>query len=137
MVCDVTLVHNGIIENFKPLRDELIAEGRVFASQTDTEVVGHLVEREIERGAEPREAVATVLPRLQGAFALAIMFRGYPDMLIGERMGAPLVVGNGDDGHYLGFYALSLAPLTQKIAYEVNCTGSEWSVGIKVGKGGG
>src|SRR3546814_18338 len=117
IVGDVTLVHNGIIENFKPLRDELIAEGRVFASQTDTEVVGHLVAREIERGAEPREAVATVLPRLQGAFALAIMFRGYPDMLIGARLGAPLVVGYGADENYLGSDALSLAPLTQQIAY--------------------
>src|SRR3546814_1217294 len=117
IVGDVTLVHNGIIENFKPLRDELIAEGRVFASQTDTEVVGHLVAREIERGAEPREAVATVLPRLQGAFALATMFRGYPDMLIGARLGAPLVVGYGADENYLGSDALALAPLTQKIAY--------------------
>src|SRR3546814_4444058 len=90
---------------------------RVFASQTDTEVVGHLVAREIERGAEPREAVATVLPRLQGAFALAIMFRGYPDMLIGARLGAPLVVGYGADENYLGSDALALAPLTQKIAY--------------------
>src|SRR3546814_14931144 len=90
---------------------------RVFASQTDTEVVGHLVAREIERGAEPREAVATVLPRLQGAFALAIMFRGYPDMLIGARLGAPPVVGYGAAENYLGSEALELAPLTQKIAY--------------------
>src|SRR3954465_10248626 len=67
----VALVHNGIIENFKPLRDELIAEGREFSSETDTEVVGHLVAREIERGASPEQAVASVLPRLQGAFAIA------------------------------------------------------------------
>src|SRR5829696_5238046 len=67
----VALVHNGITENFKPLRDELIAEGRTFPSETDTEVVGHLVAREIERGASPQEAVASVLPRLHGAFAIA------------------------------------------------------------------
>ncbi|WOK37314.1 glutamine--fructose-6-phosphate transaminase (isomerizing) [Sphingomonas sp. C3-2] len=117
VVGDVTLVHNGIIENFKPLRDELIAEGRHFASQTDTEVVGHLVAREIERGATPEQAVAAVLPRLHGAFALAIMFREYPDLLIGARLGAPLVVGYGEGENYLGSDALALAPLTQKIAY--------------------
>ncbi|HKR18290.1 glutamine--fructose-6-phosphate transaminase (isomerizing) [Rhizorhapis sp.] len=117
VVGDVSLVHNGIIENFKPLRDELLAEGRTFASQTDTEVVGHLLAREIERGADPRQAVATVLPRLHGAFALAIMFRQHPDLLIGARLGAPLVVGYGDGENYLGSDALALAPLTQKIAY--------------------
>jgi glutamine---fructose-6-phosphate transaminase (isomerizing) len=117
IVGDVTLVHNGIIENFKSLRDELIAEGRTFASQTDTEVVGHLIAREVERGAEPRQAVATVLPRLHGAFALAIMFRAHPDMLIGARLGAPLVVGYGEGENFLGSDALALAPLTQKIAY--------------------
>ena len=117
VVGDVSLVHNGIIENFKPLRDELLAEGRIFASQTDTEVVGHLLAREIERGADPRQTVATVLPRLHGAFALAIMFRQHPDLLIGARLGAPLVVGYGDGENYLGSDALALAPLTQKIAY--------------------
>jgi glucosamine--fructose-6-phosphate aminotransferase (isomerizing) len=117
IVGDVALVHNGIIENFKSLRDELIAEGRTFLSQTDTEVVGHLIAREVERGAEPRQAVATVLPRLQGAFALAIMFRAHPDMLIGARLGAPLVVGYGEGENFLGSDALALAPLTQKIAY--------------------
>src|SRR5688500_6488173 len=71
----VALVHNGIIENFKPLRDELIAEGRTFSSETDSEVVAHLVAREVERGSSPAEAVATVLPRLHGAFAIAILDR--------------------------------------------------------------
>src|SRR5919107_3529379 len=75
IVGPVALVHNGIIENFKPLRDELIAEGRKFESETDTEVVGHLVAREVERGASPEAAVAAVLPRLIGAFAIAILFR--------------------------------------------------------------
>jgi glucosamine--fructose-6-phosphate aminotransferase (isomerizing) len=116
-VGDVVLVHNGIIENFKPLRDELLAEGRTFRSQTDTEVVGHLVAREIERGAGPEEAVKAVLPRLHGAFALAIMFRSEPDLIIGARLGAPLVVGYGEGENYLGSDALALAPLTQRIAY--------------------
>jgi len=113
----VALVHNGIIENFKELRDELIADGRVFESQTDTEVVVHLVSREIEQGATPEAAVEAVLPRLRGAFALAIAFRDYPDMLIGARLGSPLVVGYGDGETYLGSDALALAPLTQQISY--------------------
>jgi glucosamine--fructose-6-phosphate aminotransferase (isomerizing) len=117
VVGDVVLVHNGIIENFKPLRDALMAEGRSFKSQTDTEVVGHLVAREVERGAGPEEAVKAVLPQLHGAFALAIMFKSEPDLIIGARLGAPLVVGYGDGENYLGSDALALAPLTQRIAY--------------------
>ena len=117
IVGPVTIVHNGIIENFKPLRDELIADGRVFRSQTDTEVVAHLVAREVERGSAPRVAVAAVLPRLQGAFAIAFMFESEPDLLIGARLGAPLTVGYGEGENYLGSDALALAPLTQKIAY--------------------
>ena len=117
VVGPVALVHNGIIENFKPLRDELIAEGRKFESETDTEVVGHLVAREIERGASPREAVATVLPRLTGAFAIAFLFRDDPDTIIGARRGAPLTVGYGDGENYLGSDALAVAPWTQRIAY--------------------
>ncbi|NJC34040.1 glucosamine--fructose-6-phosphate aminotransferase (isomerizing) [Sphingomonas jejuensis] len=117
IVGGVSLVHNGIIENFRPLREELIAEGRVFTSQTDTEVVGHLLAREVERGASPEAAVAAVLPQLRGAFALAILFADHPDMLIGARLGAPLVLGHGDGESYLGSDAIALAPLTQRIAY--------------------
>ena len=117
IVGDVSIVHNGIIENFRPLRDELIADGRVFLSETDTEVVAHLVARELERGADPRAAVAAVLPRLHGAFALAVLFRNQPDLLIGARLGAPLTVGYGDGENYLGSDAHALAPLTQRIAY--------------------
>ncbi|MBB4633005.1 glutamine--fructose-6-phosphate transaminase (isomerizing) [Sphingosinicella soli] len=117
IVGDVTLVHNGIIENFKELRDELSAEGRTFASQTDTEVVAHLVARELERGKSPIESVKAVLPRLHGAFALAMMFKGHDNMLVGARLGAPLVVGIGEGENYLGSDALALAPMTQKIAY--------------------
>src|SRR5215203_5212474 len=93
IVGPVALVHNGIIENFKPLRDELIGEGRTFLSETDSEVVAHLVDREIEAGASPEDAVAAVLPRLHGAFAIAFLFQGDPDLIIGARMGAPLTVG--------------------------------------------
>jgi len=114
---EVALVHNGIIENFKPLREELTARGRRFDSETDTEVVAHLVSELVEQGASPQEAVRKVLPRLHGAFALAILFRSHPEMLIGARLGSPLVVGYGDGETYLGSDALALAPLTQRIAY--------------------
>ncbi len=114
---EVALVHNGIIENFKPLRDALIAKGRRFESETDTEVVAHLVSEQVEAGASPQAAVKAVLPQLRGAFALAIAFRQHPDMLIGARLGSPLVVGFGEGETYLGSDALALAPLTQKIAY--------------------
>ncbi|MCZ4341034.1 glutamine--fructose-6-phosphate transaminase (isomerizing) [Sphingomonadaceae bacterium G21617-S1] len=115
---EVALVHNGIIENFKPLRDELIAKGRTFESQTDTEVVAHLISADVEAGIDPVEAVRTNLKRLHGAFALAILFRQNPDLLIGARVGSPLVVGYGENGEtYLGSDALALAPLTQQISY--------------------
>src|SRR3954453_4515404 len=117
IVGPVALVHNGIIENFKPLRDELIAQGRTFESETDTEVVGHLVAREIECGRSPQDAVAAVLPRLHGAFAIAFLFRDHPDLIIGARMGAPLTVGYGEGENYLGSDALAVAPWTQRIAY--------------------
>ena len=117
IVGDVVVVHNGIIENFKALRDELVADGREFLSQTDTEVVAHLIAREIEGGAEPKAALAAVLPRLHGAFALGVMVRTHPDLLLGARLGAPLTVGYGDGENYLGSDALALAPLTQRIAY--------------------
>ncbi len=113
----VALVHNGIIENFKPLRDGLIERGRRFESETDTEVVAHLVSEQVEGGLSPQEAVKAVLPQLRGAFALAIAFRAHPEMLIGARLGSPLVVGYGEGETYLGSDALALAPLTQQIAY--------------------
>ena len=114
---EVALVHNGIIENFKPLRDGLIARGRRFESETDTEVVAHLVSEQVEAGLSPQDAVKAVLPKLRGAFALAIAFRSHPDLLIGARLGSPLVVGYGEGETFLGSDALALAPLTQKIAY--------------------
>ena len=113
----LALVHNGIIENFRPLREALTASGRVFESETDTEVVAHLVSAEVEAGRSPAEAVQAVLPQLRGAFALAIAFKSHPDMLIGARLGSPLVVGYGEGETYLGSDALALAPLTQRISY--------------------
>ncbi len=114
---EVAVVHNGIIENFKPLREELIARGRTFTSETDTEVVAHLVSEKVEAGMDPVSAVREILPRLHGAFALAILFRQHPDLLIGARLGSPLVVGHGEGEMFLGSDALALAPLTQRIAY--------------------
>jgi glutamine---fructose-6-phosphate transaminase (isomerizing) len=114
---EVALVHNGIIENFKPLREELLARGRKLESETDTEIVAHLVSEQVETGLDPVAAVKAVLPRLHGAFALAILFRSHPDMLIGARLGSPLVVGYGEGETYLGSDALALAPLTQRISY--------------------
>ena len=114
---EVALVHNGIIENFKPLREALQARGRQFESETDTEVVAHLVSEAVEGGASPEDAVKAVLPQLRGAFALAIAFRLHPELLIGARLGSPLVVGYGDGETFLGSDALALAPLTQRIAY--------------------
>ncbi|MFC4254874.1 glutamine--fructose-6-phosphate transaminase (isomerizing) [Altererythrobacter xixiisoli] len=113
----VALVHNGIIENFRPLRETLEARGRHFESETDSEVVAHLVSEQIEAGLSPQDAVRAVLPQLRGAFALAISFREHPDMLIGARLGSPLVIGYGDGETYLGSDALALAPLTQQITY--------------------
>lgn len=113
----VAIVHNGIIENFRELRDELRGQGRTFASETDSEVIAHLISREVENGASPEEAVRETLPRLRGAFALAIAFRDHPELLIGARQGSPLVVGYGEGEMYLGSDALALAPLTQQISY--------------------
>ncbi|WP_293884166.1 glutamine--fructose-6-phosphate transaminase (isomerizing) [Sphingomonas sp.] len=114
---EVALVHNGIIENFKALREMLTARGRVFQSETDSEVVAHLVSEGVEAGLSPQDALKDALPQLRGAFALAIAFRQHPDMLIGARLGSPLVVGYGDGETYLGSDALALAPLTQRISY--------------------
>ena len=114
---ELALVHNGIIENFRQLKEALAARGRTFESDTDSEIVAHLISEQVEAGASPEEAVKAALPQLRGAFALAIAFRSHPDMLIGARLGSPLVVGYGEGETYLGSDALALAPLTQKIAY--------------------
>lgn len=113
----VAVVHNGIIENFRELREELQARGASFASETDSEVVAHLVAEGLARGEAPSDAVASALRRLKGAFALAFLFEGEEDLLIGARRGSPLAVGWGNEGVYLGSDALALAPFAQTIAY--------------------
>lgn len=113
----VAVVHNGIIENFRELREELQAIGVRFESETDTEVVAQLVSARMKSGASPVEAVAATLPRLRGAFALAFLFADEENLLIGARHGAPLAIGHGDGEMYLGSDALALAPFTDLITY--------------------
>ncbi len=113
----VALVHNGIIENFKQLRGELEAAGHRFETETDTETVVHLISDYLDQQMTPQQAVAATLKRLEGAFALAIVFAGRHDLMIGARRGSPLAVGYGDGEMYLGSDALALAPLTDRICY--------------------
>jgi glucosamine--fructose-6-phosphate aminotransferase (isomerizing) len=113
----VAVVHNGIIENFQELKDELTAAGHKLVSDTDTEVVAHLITFYLEKGKSPAEAAAASFERLTGAFALAIIFAGEPDLMIGGRRGSPLAVGYGEGEMYLGSDALALAPLTRRITY--------------------
>ncbi|MDI6026267.1 glutamine--fructose-6-phosphate transaminase (isomerizing) [Corticibacterium sp. UT-5YL-CI-8] len=113
----VAVVHNGIIENFAELRDELKQDGYSFTSQTDTEVVAHLVAREVAKGLSPVEAAHKALKRLEGAFALAIMFDGDEDLIVGARNGPPLAVGHGEGEMFLGSDAIALAPFTNSITY--------------------
>src|SRR5579864_1040929 len=113
----VAVVHNGIIENFAELRAELMSRGVQFATETDTEVVAHLVTEEMNLGKDPVAAVAATLPRLKGAFALAFLFAGEDDLLVGARRGSPLAIGHGDGESYLGSDAIALAPFTSAITY--------------------
>ena len=113
----VVLVHNGIIENFQELRQELSDAGRTFHSETDTEAVVHLISSYLEQGKTPAEAVSAALKRLEGAFALAILFAGYDGLMIAARRGSPLAIGYGDGEMYIGSDALALVPLTQQICY--------------------
>src|SRR4051794_22696940 len=113
----LAVVHNGIIENFRELREELEGKGVKFNSETDTEVVAHLVTDEMKKGRSPAEAVDAALPRLRGAFALAFLFEGEDDLLIGARKGSPLAIGYGDGEMYLGSDAIALAPFTDTISY--------------------
>ena len=114
---EVAIVHNGIIENFRELKRELEAAGRVFTSDTDTEIVAHLVSLYVGQGMSPREAAATAFKRLEGAFSLVLMFSGVEDLLIGARRGTPLAVGVGTGEMYLASDAIALAPYTSSICY--------------------
>jgi glucosamine--fructose-6-phosphate aminotransferase (isomerizing) len=113
----LALVHNGIIENYRELAAELTGAGCVFASETDTEIVAHLITVNLDKGMAPREAVSAALKRLEGAFALGIVFSGEHDLMIGARRGSPLAVGFGDGEMFLGSDAMALAPMTNQIAY--------------------
>ncbi|WP_414470881.1 glutamine--fructose-6-phosphate transaminase (isomerizing) [Microvirga sp. M2] len=113
----LAVVHNGIIENFRELKAGLESKGVRFETETDTEVVAQLVTYEMRQGRPPVEAVAVTLPRLRGAFALAFLFNGEDELLIGARHGAPLAIGHGAGEMYLGSDALALAPFTDDITY--------------------
>ena len=113
----VSVVHNGIIENFRELKAELGAKGYVFESDTDTEAIVHVVSDELSKGVTPEEAVKRALGRLQGAFALAIIFAGHDDLMIAARQGSPLAIGHGSGEMYLGSDAIALAPFTDTITY--------------------
>ncbi len=113
----VAVVHNGIIENFNELRTELSGRGANFVTETDTEAVAHLVTDLMKTGLDPVTAVKTALPRLKGAFALAFLFEGEEDLLVGARQGAPLAIGYGEGEMMLGSDAIALAPFTSIISY--------------------
>ena len=113
----VAVVHNGIIENFAELKAELQAKGRVFSSDTDTEVVAHLVDQNLIEGLEPMPAFKAALDRLSGAYALSVLMRGERDMLFGARNGPPLVVGYGDGEMFIGSDALAVGPFTNRVLY--------------------
>ena len=113
----VAVVHNGIIENFAPLKAELIAEGRTFTSDTDTEVIAHLIDRELGKGLAPLAAFKAALDRLEGAYALGVLIEGEDKLVLGARRGSPLVVGYGDGEMFIGSDALAVGPFTTRISY--------------------
>lgn len=121
----VAVVHNGIIENFQELKQELTAKGHVFASDTDTEAVVHLISAFLDEGLDPQAAVTAALKRLDGAFALAIIFAGEHDLMIGARRGSPLAIGIGDGEMFLGSDAIALSHLTNKVMYMED---GDWAV---------
>ncbi len=117
MTAQVSVVHNGIIENYRDLKAELSAKGHVFETDTDTESVVHLITDELNKGLSPVDAVKAALQRLQGAFALGIIFAGHDDMMIAARQGSPLAIGHGDGEMYLGSDAIALGPFTDRLTY--------------------
>ena len=126
----VAVVHNGIIENFRELREKLEKKGCKFSSDTDTEVVAHLVSEELKAGKKPAAAVSAALKQLRGAFALAFLFAGDDDLMIGARKGSPLAVGYGDGEMYLGSDAIALAPFTDTVSYLED---GDWAVLTRAG----
>jgi len=126
----VAVVHNGIIENFRALREELAALGLSPDSETDTETVAMLTRHYLDQGLSPVEAVSRTLPRLQGAFALAFLFDGEDDLMIAARKGSPLAIGHGDGEMYIGSDAIALAPMTDRITYLEE---GDWAVITRAG----
>ena len=126
----VSVVHNGIIENHAELRAELEAAGQIFSSETDTETVAQLVDLNLKRGMAPVAAAGAAFARLHGAYALAMIFAGHPELIVGAQQGAPLAVGFGDDEMFVGSDALALAPLTRRIAYLQD---GDWTVVDRAG----
>lgn len=113
----VAVVHNGIIENFQELRDELVAAGRTFSSDTDTEAVAHLIDRALSAGRTAEQAMAELMPRLRGAFALVVLIEGEADLLLAARRASPLAIGVGDGEAFVGSDAMALAPMTNRLIY--------------------
>ncbi len=126
----VALVHNGIIENHAELRAELEAAGQTFSTETDTETVAQLIDLNLQRGMAPQEAAGTALRRLEGAYALAVIFAGYPELMIAAQQGAPLAIGFGEGEMFVGSDGLALAPLTRRIAY---LNDGDWAVVDRAG----
>ena len=114
---EAAVIHNGIIENFQELKTKLLAQGHEFETQTDSEVVVQLVSRQIRDGLDPMAAVRSILPLLEGAFALVFLFAGQPDLMIGARRGSPLAVGYGDGEMALGSDALAIGPVCERLSY--------------------
>jgi glucosamine--fructose-6-phosphate aminotransferase (isomerizing) len=126
----VAVVHNGIIENFRALREDLAADGYAQESETDTETVALLARREIDRGATPIEAARATLKRLHGAFALCFLFEGEEDLMIAARKGSPLAIGWGEGEMFVGSDAIALAPMTDRITYLEE---GDWAVVTRAG----
>ena len=126
----VSVVHNGIIENHAELRAELEAQGQVFETETDTETVAQLVDLHLQSGLDPVEAARRAFGRLEGAYALAMVFAGHPELMVGAQHGAPLAVGFGETAMYLGSDSLALAPMTRRIAYMQD---GDWTVVTREG----
>ncbi len=126
----VAVVHNGIIENFRELREEMAQNGIEFQTETDTETIALLAHHYMEQGLAPRDAARETIARLEGAFALCFLFDGEDDLLIAARKGSPLAIGHGDGEMYVGSDAIALAPMTNQITYLEE---GDWAIVTRAG----